>query len=47
MSEQTSDDKYFQAECRKCGWELVIPIWDKSEHDYYLCGICAFSKVSG
>ena len=38
-------DKYFQAECQKCGWDLVVPVADKSEYDYYLCQTCAFSKV--
>lgn len=38
-------DKYFQAECRKCGIPLVVPVDDKSEHDYYLCQTCAFAKM--
>jgi len=38
-------DKYFKAECQKCGWDLVIPVWDKNDDDYYLCHNCAMSKV--
>jgi predicted RNA-binding Zn-ribbon protein involved in translation (DUF1610 family) len=43
--ETAMTDKYFQAECQKCGWDLVVPVADKSEHNYYLCQTCAFSKV--
>jgi hypothetical protein len=38
-------DKYFDTECRKCGWQLTIQVADKNEYDYYLCDICAFSKA--
>lgn len=41
----TKEDKYFKAECQKCDWQLVIPVWDKNDEDYYLCQSCAFSKV--
>ena len=27
----TTEDKYFKAECQKCGWDLVIPVWDKND----------------
>lgn len=37
--------KYFNATCQKCDWELVIPLEDKNEHDYYLCQTCAFAKI--
>jgi predicted RNA-binding Zn-ribbon protein involved in translation (DUF1610 family) len=37
--------EYFKTECTKCGVLLVVPVSDKSEHDYYLCQSCAFAKV--
>ena len=45
MSMLTTTDKYFKAECTKCGWDLVIRTEDKSESDYYLCPSCAYSKM--
>jgi predicted RNA-binding Zn-ribbon protein involved in translation (DUF1610 family) len=45
MTNLTMTNKYFEAECTKCGVALVIPVADKSEHDYYLCQACAFSKM--
>ena len=41
----TTESKYFQAECQKCGWDLVIPVWDKNDDDYYLCYNCAMAKI--
>jgi hypothetical protein len=37
--------KYFEAECTKCGWALVVPVYDKNDEDYYLCQTCAFNKM--
>jgi hypothetical protein len=37
--------KYFDAECTKCGWALVVPIDDKNDEGYYLCQTCAFAKI--
>jgi len=43
--ELTMTNKYFKAECTKCGVALVIPTADRSEHNYYLCQTCAFAKI--
>lgn len=40
-----TDNKYFKAECQKCGVLLVVPVKDSNEWNYYLCQTCAFSKV--
>jgi hypothetical protein len=41
----TMTSKYFDAECTKCGWALVVPIDDKNDEGYYLCQTCAFAKI--
>jgi hypothetical protein len=38
-------NKYFEATCAKCDWQLVVPVYDKNEEDYYLCQTCAFAKM--
>jgi hypothetical protein len=45
MTETMSQSKYFDAECQKCGWDLVVPVTDKNEWNYYLCQNCAFAKI--
>jgi hypothetical protein len=41
----TMTSKYFEATCAKCDWQLVIPVYDKNDEDYYLCQTCAFAKM--
>jgi predicted RNA-binding Zn-ribbon protein involved in translation (DUF1610 family) len=40
-----TDDKYFKAECQKCGVLLVVPVGERNEWNYYLCQTCAFNKI--
>lgn len=42
---QDSKDTYFNAECIKCGLEILMKCEWKNEDNYYLCQSCAYAKT--